>query len=226
MRLFTFGCSYTEYIWPTWSDIIAQDLDIENHNYAKAGMGNQGIACRTIEANEKHNFNNKDLVCILWSSWQRVDLLKDGKWITEGNILNSDYYDDEYLSKHWSEENDIVRNRTAILHTNAYLKSLNVDLFQGHKDKVDNSLPGFQNIFPMSKNVYKTDSHPSVLEHLSFVEKVIYPYLGYKLKDSTKHWCRDMEIKIQQIVGENTRMSNLELEDQILEHWSGRVSYV
>ena len=35
-----------------------------------------------------------------------------------------------------------------------------------------------------------------------------------------------MEIKIQQIVGENKRMSNLELEDQILEHWSGRVSYV
>jgi len=226
MRLFTFGCSYTEYIWPTWSDIIAKDLDCENHNYAKAGMGNQGIACRTIEANEKHNFNQNDLVCILWSSWQRVDLLKEGKWVTEGNILNSDYYSDEYLSNHWSEENDIIRNKTAILQTNAYLKSFHVDLFQGHKDKVDENLPGAENVFPRTKNVYVTDSHPSILEHMRYVENTIYPYLGYTLKQTTKDCCNEMEIIVQQIKGENSRMSNLDLEDLILKHWPGRVSYV
>jgi len=226
MRLFTFGCSYTEYIWPTWSDIIARDLDCENHNYAKAGMGNQGIACRTVEANEKHNFNQNDLVCILWSSWQRVDLFKEGKWITEGNILNSDYYNDEYLSNHWSEENDNIRNKTAILQTTAYLKSFNVDLFQGHNDEVDNTLPGSQNVFPKTRNIYVTDSHPSVLEHMRYVENTIYPYLGYNLKQTTKDWCNKMEIIIQQIKGENARMDNLQLEDLILQHWPGRVSYV
>lgn len=226
MRLFTFGCSYTEYAWPTWSDIIAKDLDCENHNYAKAGMGNQGIACRTIEANEKHKFNKDDLVCILWSSWQRVDLLKEGHWVTEGNILNSDYYSDEYLSNHWSEENDIIRNKTAILQTNAYLKSFGVDLFQGHKDKVDKNLPGAENVFPATKNVYVNDSHPSVLEHMRYVEKKIYPYLGYKLKQTTKDWCYQMETIVQQIKGENPRIDQLQLEDLILEHWPGRVSYV
>lgn len=226
MRLFTFGCSYTEYIWPTWSDIIAKDLDCENHNYAKAGMGNQGIACRTIEANEKHKFCKDDLVCILWSGWQRVDLLKEGKWITEGNILNSYYYNDEYISNHWSEENDIVRNKTAILQTNAYLKSFNVNLFQGHIDKVDKNLPGYKNTFTKPKHVYVTDSHPSVLEHMRYVENTIYPYLGYNLKQTTKDWCRQMEIIVQQIKGENARMDNLQLEDLILQHWPGRVSYV
>ena len=78
MRLFTFGCSYTEYIWPTWSDVLAHDLDCdEAHNYGKAGMGNQGIACRLIEANRKHSFQPEDIICIVWSSWTRVDLLKD-----------------------------------------------------------------------------------------------------------------------------------------------------
>ena len=226
MRLFTFGCSYTEYIWPTWSDIIAKDLNCENHNYAKAGMGNQGIACRTIEANEKHNFNKDDLVCILWSSWQRIDLLKQGVWKTEGNILHSDSYSSEYLSNHWSEENDIIRNKTAILQTNAYLKILNVDLFQGHIDKVDKNLPGAENVFPKPKNVYVSDSHPSILEHMYYVEKTIYPYLGHKLKQTTKDWCHRMEIIVQQITSKNLRMSNLQLEDLILEHWHGRISYV
>jgi len=225
MRLFTFGCSYTEYIWPTWSDIIAKDLDCENHNYAIAGMGNQGIACRTIEANEKHKFCKDDLVCILWSGWQRVDLLKEGKWVTEGNILNSEFFSNEYLSNHWSEENDTIRNKTAILQTNAYLKILEVDLFQGHILKVDKNLPGAENVFPKTNNVYG-EQHPSVVEHMRYVEKTIYPILGYALKQTTKDWCRQMEITVQQIKGENPTMSNLQLEELILEHWPGRVSYV
>lgn len=229
MRLFTFGCSYTEYIWPTWSDIIAKDLDCENHNYAKSGMGNQGIACRTIEANEKHKFCKDDLVCILWSSFQRVDFLKsngvENKWITEGNILKSWRYSEEYLRDHWSEENDTIRNKTAILQTDAYLKSFGVDLFQGHWNKVEKNLPGSENLFP-TPSLYAKDGHPSVLEHMRYVEKIIYPKLGYALKQTTKDWCVQMETIVQQIKGENPRMDNLRLEELILEHWPGRVSYV
>ena len=32
-RLFTFGCSYTRYNWPTWADIIADDLQIPFQNW-------------------------------------------------------------------------------------------------------------------------------------------------------------------------------------------------
>jgi hypothetical protein len=226
MRLFTFGCSYTEYIWPTWSDIVAKDLGCENHNYGKAGMGNQGIACRLVEANRKHSFQTEDIICIVWSSWTRVDLLKDEKWMTEGNILNSDYYSNEYLQKHWSVENDDIRNETAILQGNAYIKQFTQDIFNGHITSVPNHLPGSNNIFPKTKCVYQDDAHPSVLEHMDYVENTIYPSLGYHLKQSTKDWCSNMEITIQQLKGENSRMSNLELEDLILEHWEGRKSYV
>lgn len=225
MRLFTFGCSYTEYIWPTWSDIISKDLDCETHNYAKAGMGNQGIACRLVEANEKHNFTNEDIICILWSSWTRVDLFKEDKWITEGNILNSDYYSDDYLKNHWSEENDNIRNKTAILQGNAFVQQFTNNIFNGHIRKIKENLPGHNNIFPDTKSVYG-DQHPSILEHMNYVSKFVYPHLGYKLEESTKNWCTHMETIVQQIKGENSRMSNLEVEDLILKHWPGRVSYV
>ncbi len=41
MRLITFGCSFTDYSWPTWADIIARDLDCEYENWAIGGGGNQ-----------------------------------------------------------------------------------------------------------------------------------------------------------------------------------------
>lgn len=26
-RLFTFGCSFTKFFWPTWADILGQEFD-------------------------------------------------------------------------------------------------------------------------------------------------------------------------------------------------------
>ena len=44
-RLITFGCSFTDYSWPTWADIIALDREVEYENWAIGGGGNQQIAC-------------------------------------------------------------------------------------------------------------------------------------------------------------------------------------
>ena len=40
-RLFTFGCSFTDYRWATWANILAYELDCEFHNFGKSGAGNQ-----------------------------------------------------------------------------------------------------------------------------------------------------------------------------------------
>ena len=40
-RLFVFGCSFTQYRWPTWADIIAKDNPhLEYFNTANSGAGN------------------------------------------------------------------------------------------------------------------------------------------------------------------------------------------
>ena len=48
MRLIVFGCSFTDYAWPTWADIIAYDLGCEYENWAQGGGGNQQIARRAL----------------------------------------------------------------------------------------------------------------------------------------------------------------------------------
>ncbi len=106
-RLFTFGCSFTQYGWPTWADIIAYDKDVEYYNYAIAGLGNVGIAHRILEADLKHKFQDGDEIFILWSSWSREDRVKDAAWIGRGSVLtyNSHHYDKSFLKKYWDFDN-------------------------------------------------------------------------------------------------------------------------
>ena len=41
-RFFAFGCSFTNYYWPTWADIIGQDSNFYE-NWAQPGAGNHFI---------------------------------------------------------------------------------------------------------------------------------------------------------------------------------------
>lgn len=90
-RLFTFGCSFTDYAWPTWNDIVALDLNVPQYfNYGKVGAGNQFIANAVVQANIEHKFKHDDLIIICWTNVFRNDRWHNGKWITEGNISGQD----------------------------------------------------------------------------------------------------------------------------------------
>lgn len=124
-RFFTFGCSYTNFIWPTWADIIAKDLDIDHQNWGRSGSGNRGIQSRFVEANNIHAFNESDLVIIQWSGWNREDRYVND-WRFVGNIFNNKIYDKKFIKRHWSYEDDLIKNSVIIKTTNdAYLDKLN-----------------------------------------------------------------------------------------------------
>ena len=88
-RFFAFGCSFTKHLWPTWSDIVALDLTVDQYfNYGRGGAGNQYIANTIIQADIDHKITKEDLVIICWTNIFRDDRWADGKWITDGNISN------------------------------------------------------------------------------------------------------------------------------------------
>ncbi len=72
-RIFTFGCSYTSFMWPTWADIIADDLCLPLQNWGIAGIGNVAIVSRMLECDLKNKFTDSDLILVNWSSWHRED---------------------------------------------------------------------------------------------------------------------------------------------------------
>ena len=77
-RIFAFGCSMTRYRWPTWADIYASDKTTQFYNYAHSGAGNQFIANQIVETCKRFNWNDDDLILIMWSSITRED-----RYVTE-----------------------------------------------------------------------------------------------------------------------------------------------
>lgn len=111
-RLFTFGCSFSRYDWPTWADLLAQDSSFDKtYNWAAPGLGNRAIAERIAECHSKYNFTKDDTVIVQWSSHLRHDyhtFFEDEKdnapsfgWKTKGSLFNM--YNSERYGRRWYE---------------------------------------------------------------------------------------------------------------------------
>lgn len=214
-RFFAFGCSFTRYFWPSWSDIIALDLDINEYfNYGRGGAGNHYIANTIMQAAIDQKITSEDLVIVCWTNVFRDDKWVDGKWITQGNI--------SALDKNLSKENMsrtleyLIKDSSIIGLTMGFLKEIGCQVHhlsmcdlsqtldqaqqdlsilkwiherdeQYYKLIVEKFSTVYSNILPSFysvafNNSYKqlvncsyissNDYHPTVLTHLSYVQKV------------------------------------------------------
>lgn len=134
-RFFAFGCSFTDYQWPTWADIIIREFysnGLEAYNYGLSGTGNRAVLTNMMVADSIHHFTDEDILMVVWSSWTREDKfvrwnrLLPGptgeaaggtlhRWNQGGNILNNPIVDNQYIAKYWSLENDILSNISNIV---------------------------------------------------------------------------------------------------------------
>jgi len=94
-KLFTFGCSFTKYQWPTWADLLAENYTT-HIQHGSPGVGNFHIYFRVMQEVSMGNICPEDTVVIMWTSILRYDLFihdpaGSGKWKSQGNILNGDY---------------------------------------------------------------------------------------------------------------------------------------
>lgn len=210
-RLFTFGCSFTEFMWPTWADIIAYDTQLPFENWGLCGAGNVGITHRMLEADIKNTFTEDDLLLVMWSSWHREDRIINEQWTQTGNIMTCiDYYDERFIEKYWNEDNDIVKNIGAIALANrsfpiTYQSKMAVenaqysDLYIGRKlyKTFNPALPDIDDFdyhltWSFDGSLEGIDSHPDISYHLKYVENNVYPNIGLTLKPQTKKYFMDM----------------------------------
>lgn len=114
-NLFTFGCSYTNFRYPTYSDFLSPYFD--NHfNLGIPGSGNRAIFNTVIENID--NITENDFVLIQWSSLLREDrIFENNEWKAGGIITNTPYYNDDWVLKYF---NPIQQTKELI----SYIKSL------------------------------------------------------------------------------------------------------
>jgi len=125
-RLFTFGCSFTSFHWPTWADILGREFDYYE-NWGTTGAGNQFIFNSLIECKTRHQFTSDDHVMIMWSNIAREDRYIRHKWFNPGNILTQNFYNEDYVKKVFCERGYFIRDVAVIAATIDLLKAWGVN---------------------------------------------------------------------------------------------------
>ena len=133
-RFFSFGCSFTRWCWPTWSDYIGLNFD-EYYNYGCGGADNKNILYRLLQADKKYKFTSDDTIMIMFTSFNRLSYVD--KDFTIHNI--GDLVDDNLklhpIGKNYNFETAIYDNYIAIQSAKSILESKNIkyELLQSMK---------------------------------------------------------------------------------------------
>jgi hypothetical protein len=129
-RFFVFGCSFTEYLWPTWANVLSTEMPGVNfYNFGHCGAGNSMISNRIAEANCRFNFTETDLVVPMWTTFCREDRYKFGSWLRVGNIFSQNEYSADFVKKYADPKGYLLRDLAIITITSDYLKNLPCDSF-------------------------------------------------------------------------------------------------
>ena len=127
-RLFTFGCSFTRYYWPTWADMLGREYD-EFENWGNGGIGNRAILERLTECIINNKITKDDTIIVQWSDLHRFDMhkpkpeLPEG-WAQGGNMLAAPDFDNCWISSVWSEQSYIMHTLNFIKLAITLLESL------------------------------------------------------------------------------------------------------
>lgn len=76
-KLFTYGDSFTDYLWSTWADIIAKNFSYKLEQKGVRGCGNNFIYFRLKEDIRLGLIKPLDHVMVMWSYFNRVSDIKN-----------------------------------------------------------------------------------------------------------------------------------------------------
>ena len=134
-RLFTFGCSHTNYFWPSWAEILSLGFD-SFYNFGLAGTGDFRILNQVVRANERFKFGKNDYVGIALSCNHRYDTIdKNGTtWLGLGSMNDESYHKIKFIR----ELNDFGGNENKLTCIKGIKKELdntdvNYKIFQTFK---------------------------------------------------------------------------------------------
>lgn len=189
-RVFAFGCSFTSYHWPSWASIVASECtNAIFYNFGRSGAGNLAISCKITEAHNKFNFNEDDLVMVLWSSYTREDRWVDGRWLCAGNVYANGLYDEKFCKEYADPLGYLIRDMALIYNTHTLLDTLpcsTLKLFSYPvKQQLDEGMPvKDNNFYKKFMAVYEPFINKTIVNTMweYFKHNTYWPSIGHKFQ--------------------------------------------
>jgi len=145
-RFFAFGCSFTQYHWPTWSDCIGANYEIYE-NWGNCGSGNHYIFNSVFECYTRNKFTKDDIVIVQWTNslredryltltnqfkfkhWPESNWQNRNGWINPGNLLSQNFYDEDFVFKYviGSERGFLIRDLAYMQAVKSLLDNIGCD---------------------------------------------------------------------------------------------------
>jgi hypothetical protein len=167
-RFFAFGCSNTNYMWPTWADIIGQDIDFYE-NWAEPGGSNHFIFNSVIEADAKYKFSKDDLVIVYWTTKEREGRYSNNKWMhaSPGNV-------EKLYGKNWMEK-FYFDSRSQLIRDLAYIKSIQLLLENKECDWANLFYLDIFNFLPEHEKMWHdTNDKTSLIPKCTAIRDTVY----------------------------------------------------
>ena len=102
-RLFSTGCSFTDFVWPTYIDFLSSDFK-ETISCGRPGVGNEYIFHSAMQMLQEYKPTSKDLVIVQWTGVTRVDYIFNGnkEYTSVGQLGNQEHFDDEWVHTYFN----------------------------------------------------------------------------------------------------------------------------
>lgn len=188
-RLITTGCSFTNYLPPTWPWFLSEKFN-ETYNLGKPGAGNEYIFNSLIDADTLLRFGEHDTIIVMWTGFFRIDRSGTNEnWKSTGDITSWPIQDYEYFSKYFSENFLTKRSINFILATYRYLKSKSLNFYFSSMQSLKDGnnfyhllneifdenfiIDNIANVITENRNplITQTWGHPTPLEHYEIAKK-------------------------------------------------------
>jgi hypothetical protein len=131
MRIWCFGCSFTDYFYPTWADLLIHEANLKGHsgeNWGAMGRGNLYIYLKIQECHARNNLGADDWVFVCWSNFYREDAYTHRLgWHTPHSVFRQTEYRDGTVNGFGSSEYYMMRDLALIQGTQLSLQALGVN---------------------------------------------------------------------------------------------------
>jgi hypothetical protein len=185
-RIFTFGCSFTNYEWPTWADIILYGN--EGYNIGVSGSGNESMLYRIMEADRKFNFTKEDQIIVMFTTPIRWDLITGTPpiFLGYGQVTNVDKVS-KYNGELYTIEGLCFKSYYSILAIKNYLEHKQVNHLFGSILDIFNDVDNYFSFVETSNELKDLISY--VKTDVKFDLISVHDFLAKKRYINNRIWC-------------------------------------